>query len=82
MPHKLLTLLGLLALTPALAQHAPASTAAELLQRVVNPIWPGSETRTDVLPALHGALPVQSVMAAVISRSPRGTKLLISNLTD
>lgn len=47
MPLKTLTVLGLLALTPALAQPAP--TASELLQRVINPDWPGGDSRTDVL---------------------------------
>lgn len=47
MSLKTLTLLGLLTLTPALAQSAP--TASELLQRVINPDWPGADSRTDVL---------------------------------
>ena len=47
MSLKTLTVLGLLALTPALAQPAP--TASELLQRVINPDWPGADSRTDVL---------------------------------
>jgi len=53
MPSKLLPLLGLLALSPALAQTVPTSqlapTASELLQRVINPDWFGAENRTEVL---------------------------------
>lgn len=53
MPHKLLPLLGLLALTPGLAQSAPAPrsapTATELLQRFLSPDWTGDQGGTEVL---------------------------------
>ncbi|MFC5849639.1 hypothetical protein [Deinococcus petrolearius] len=59
MSIKTLTLLGLLTLIPAFAQTAPApsaATASELLQRVINPDWPGTDSRTEVL---VGQVPVR-----------------------
>ncbi|MFC6667949.1 hypothetical protein ACFP9V_22975 [Deinococcus radiopugnans] len=75
MSLKLLTLLGVLTLTFGHAQTAPApsaDTASELLQRVINPDGPGTDSRTEVLvgqvPAGFGVpLPAGSRVIGAIS---------------
>lgn len=76
MSLKTLTLLGLLAFTPALAQSTPATpTATELLQRVFNSDGLGGGTRTEVLlgrvPADFGIkLPPGSRVVGTVSQVP------------
>lgn len=76
MSSKLWPLLGLMTLSPALAQTTPAAplppTAGELLRRVLSPDWSGGESRTDVLlgrvPADLGiSLPTGSRVVGTVS---------------